>query len=280
AWTWLVRPRKVSVVTTNGAGLDAGERCSAPEFPNGRSCDMSPPSSAKMLVENLLCLPSRCSLPPRLLSEHYWFSPVCASSPAIVSVQSRSLCRGKGFSSGRPLVPKRRSGRVGSRCDPSDGQVSLVVDFTTPLLRRDAGAFIVIVTGHPYLRSLLCMLLTMPSYFVAASVVLTVRCAACSLPLGNIGLAPLTSVRSVVRRLTLLCLCQAGPNHIGSATSLVQLSGGKDVVEATDVRVSLSPQCVLLSNHRIVRDNTHYSVMPNWDDTSTSEHKANLFLSL
>ncbi|RRT33786.1 hypothetical protein B296_00026685 [Ensete ventricosum] len=30
------------------------------------------------------------------------------------------------------------------------------------------------VTGHPYLRSLLCMLLTMSSYFVAASVVLAV----------------------------------------------------------------------------------------------------------
>ncbi|RWW05132.1 hypothetical protein GW17_00031613 [Ensete ventricosum] len=46
------------------------------------------------------------------------------------------------------------------------------------------------VTGHPYLRSLLRLLLTMPSYFVAVSTVLAVRCAACFLPLGNVGLAP------------------------------------------------------------------------------------------
>ncbi|RWW52938.1 hypothetical protein BHE74_00040615, partial [Ensete ventricosum] len=45
---------------------------------------------------------------------------------------------------------------------------------------------------------LITLLLTMPSYFVAASMVLAVRCAACSLPLGNVGLAPLTSVSRVV----------------------------------------------------------------------------------
>ncbi|RWV99195.1 hypothetical protein GW17_00037915 [Ensete ventricosum] len=66
----------------------------------------------------------------------------------------------------------------------------------------------------------------MPLYFVAASVVLAVQCAACSLPLGNVGLAPLTSIRSIVRRLTLPCLCQADHNHVRSATSLVQLSEG------------------------------------------------------
>ncbi|RRT31427.1 hypothetical protein B296_00050781 [Ensete ventricosum] len=86
AWTWLVRPRKPSAVTMNGAGLDAGEGnpgsviilqkrlgvgtatvassigrgwsgpgwCSVPESPNGRSGDMGPPSSAKMLGENLV----------------------------------------------------------------------------------------------------------------------------------------------------------------------------------------------------------------------------------
>ncbi|RWW44689.1 hypothetical protein BHE74_00049529 [Ensete ventricosum] len=43
---------------------------------------------------------------------------------------------------------------------------------------------------------------------------------------GNVGLAPLTPIRSAVRRLTLSCLCQAGSNHVGSATSLGQLSGG------------------------------------------------------
>ncbi|RWV77596.1 hypothetical protein GW17_00061550 [Ensete ventricosum] len=91
AWAWLVRPRKASVVTMNGARFDAGEgnpgsviilqkrlgvgttvvassvgrgwsgfvRCSVPESPNGRSDDMGPPSSAKMLVR-IWCLPSRC----------------------------------------------------------------------------------------------------------------------------------------------------------------------------------------------------------------------------
>ncbi|RWW45861.1 hypothetical protein BHE74_00048263, partial [Ensete ventricosum] len=41
-------------------------------------------------------------------------------------------------------------------------------------LQEGAEAFIVMVTEHPYLRSLLRLLLTMPSYFVAASVVLAV----------------------------------------------------------------------------------------------------------
>ncbi|RZR74519.1 hypothetical protein BHM03_00037869 [Ensete ventricosum] len=89
AWTWLVRPRKASAVTMNDAGFDAGEGnpgsviilqkrlgvgaataassvgrgwsgsgwCSAPEFPNGRSCDMGPPSSAKdVSVKSGACL--------------------------------------------------------------------------------------------------------------------------------------------------------------------------------------------------------------------------------
>ncbi|RRT74573.1 hypothetical protein B296_00017822 [Ensete ventricosum] len=86
AWTWLVRLRKASVVTMSGAGFDAGEGnpgsviilqkrlgvgtaavassvgrgwscsvwCSVPESLNGRSGDMGPPSSAKMLGENLV----------------------------------------------------------------------------------------------------------------------------------------------------------------------------------------------------------------------------------
>ncbi|RWV83088.1 hypothetical protein GW17_00055353, partial [Ensete ventricosum] len=83
-----------------------------------------------------------------------------------------------------------QDGQVESRRDPFDGQVSLVVDFAIPPLRRGAETFIVIVIGHPYLRSLLRLLLTMSSYFV------TVRCLACLLPLGKVGLAPLTSVRS------------------------------------------------------------------------------------
>ncbi|RWV81934.1 hypothetical protein GW17_00056608 [Ensete ventricosum] len=51
----------------------------------------------------------------------------------------------------------------------------------------------------------------MPSYFIVASVVLAARRAVCFLPLGNVGLAPLTPVGSVVRRLTLPCLCQPAP---------------------------------------------------------------------
>ncbi|RWV87866.1 hypothetical protein GW17_00050097 [Ensete ventricosum] len=83
-----------------------------------------------------------------------------------------------------------QEGRVGSRRDPSDGQVSLVVDFAILPLRRGVWAFIVMVTRHSYLRSLLRLLLAMSSYFVVASVVLTVRCATCLLPLGKVGLAP------------------------------------------------------------------------------------------
>ncbi|RZR92182.1 hypothetical protein BHM03_00020442 [Ensete ventricosum] len=86
AWTWLVRPRKASVVTMNDARFDASEGnpgsviilqkrlgvdtavvassvsrgwsgsvwCFVPESPNGCSDDMGPPSSAKMLGENLM----------------------------------------------------------------------------------------------------------------------------------------------------------------------------------------------------------------------------------
>ncbi|RZS18982.1 hypothetical protein BHM03_00051321 [Ensete ventricosum] len=79
------------------------------------------------------------------------------------------------FSSGRPLVPAGRSGRVGSRRNPSDGQVSLVVDFAIPLLRRDAGAFIATVTGYPYLNHLSSLLLTIPLLLTTPFVVLATR---------------------------------------------------------------------------------------------------------
>ncbi|RWW36631.1 hypothetical protein BHE74_00058333 [Ensete ventricosum] len=92
-------------------------------------------------------------------------------------------------------------------------------------LRRGARAFIVKAMRLPYLRSSVCLLLTVPSYFVATFMVLAARCAACFLPLGNVGLAPLTLVGSAVRRPTLPCLCQASSNHVGSTTSLGQLSG-------------------------------------------------------
>ncbi|RWV97899.1 hypothetical protein GW17_00039282, partial [Ensete ventricosum] len=61
------------------------------------------------------------------------------------------------------------------------------------------GPAVVKATRRPYLRSLLRMLLTMPSYFIAASVVLAARRATCFLPLGSVGLALLTPVRSAVR---------------------------------------------------------------------------------
>ncbi|RRT34486.1 hypothetical protein B296_00057092 [Ensete ventricosum] len=79
------------------------------------------------------------------------------------------------LSSGRELASARRSGQVSSRRDPSDGQVSAMVDFAIPLLRRGAGAFIVSVVDHSYLISLLLLLLTMSSYLSTMPVVLTVR---------------------------------------------------------------------------------------------------------
>ncbi|RWW46515.1 hypothetical protein BHE74_00047556 [Ensete ventricosum] len=79
------------------------------------------------------------------------------------------------FSSGRSLVPIGRSGRVGSRRDPSDGQVSLVVDFAIPLFRRGAGAFIATVTGYSYLNLLSSLLLTISLLLTTPSVVLVAR---------------------------------------------------------------------------------------------------------
>ncbi|RRT78333.1 hypothetical protein B296_00001263 [Ensete ventricosum] len=57
-----------------------------------------------------------------------------------------------------------------------------------------SGAFIVKATRHSYLRSLLSLLLTMPSYFVVAFVVLTARHTSCFLQLGRVDLAHLTRV--------------------------------------------------------------------------------------
>ncbi|RWW32874.1 hypothetical protein GW17_00002423 [Ensete ventricosum] len=73
-----------------------------------------------------------------------------------------------------------------------------------------SGAFIVKATRRSYLRSLLSPLLTMPSYFVVASVVLAARRASCFLQLGRVDLAHLTRVRSAIRLLTPPYLCQAG----------------------------------------------------------------------
>ncbi|RWW62818.1 hypothetical protein BHE74_00030037 [Ensete ventricosum] len=146
-----------------------------------------------MIVEKLWCLPSRCGLSPCLLSKHCWFRSVCASSLAVVSVQSWSsvgwVAPGPGLG-GRLLVVELRlggrvsarvdhrflqEGRVGSRRDPSDGQVSYVVDFMIPLLRRGVGAFIAIVTGYLYLNPLSFLLLTILLHLTMSSVVLAAR---------------------------------------------------------------------------------------------------------
>ncbi|RRT33668.1 hypothetical protein B296_00037555, partial [Ensete ventricosum] len=69
----------------------------------------------------------------------------------------------------------RVGGWVSSRRDPSDGQISSVVNFAIPLLRRGAGAFIVIVTGYPYLNLLSSLLLTIQLHLTMSSVVLAAR---------------------------------------------------------------------------------------------------------
>ncbi|RWW33509.1 hypothetical protein GW17_00001763, partial [Ensete ventricosum] len=170
--------------------------------------------------------------------------PVCASSPTIVSVWSCSSVgwvepRGPAWevgcwnggarvglkysSSDWSLTPARRSGRVGSRRDPSDGQVSSVVGFLIPLLRRGARAFIVSVIGHSYLISLLPLLLTIPSFLTMSSVVLTARRA----PAGN-GCQPCPSYLCYVSRMTADPFMPVSDRlpRVGSTTSTGQLSEG------------------------------------------------------
>ncbi|RWW72218.1 hypothetical protein BHE74_00019992, partial [Ensete ventricosum] len=139
-------------------------------------------------------------------------------------------------SGGRLLAWWSRVGSVVESCKKvGSGEVLYVISPMVKLvrlsnlrspLRRGAGAFIVKATRRPYLRSSLRLLLTMSSYFVATFVVLATRRATYFPSLGNVDLAPLTPIRSAVRRLTLPCLCKAGSNHVGSTTSLDQLSGG------------------------------------------------------
>ncbi|RWW67614.1 hypothetical protein BHE74_00024934 [Ensete ventricosum] len=121
---------------------------------------------------------------------------MCASSPAVISVRSWSSVgwveprgptrevgcwngggriRRRHLRLGRAPAPARRSGRVGSRRDPSDGQVTFVVGFSIPLPRRGAGAFIVSVVGPSYLITLLPLRLTMSSYLSTMPLVLAVR---------------------------------------------------------------------------------------------------------
>ncbi|RWW54483.1 hypothetical protein BHE74_00038932 [Ensete ventricosum] len=79
------------------------------------------------------------------------------------------------FGSATGSYRKVRSGRVGSRRDPSDGQVSLVVDFAIPLLCRGARAFIATVTGYLYLNLLPSSLLTKLLHLTTLSVVRATR---------------------------------------------------------------------------------------------------------
>ncbi|RWW38809.1 hypothetical protein BHE74_00055917 [Ensete ventricosum] len=106
-------------------------------------------------------------------------------------------------SSGRALALARRSGRVSSRHDPSDGQVSSVVRFSSSCPRRGAGVYIVGVVGHPYLATLLSLWLTMSSYPSTTPVILAVRHA-------SVGKGvDLAYVRSAVRPVGVRsCLCQ------------------------------------------------------------------------
>ncbi|RRT55587.1 hypothetical protein B296_00044840 [Ensete ventricosum] len=101
------------------------------------------------------------------------------------------------WSSGQPLTPARRSGRVGSRRDPSDGQVSSVVG----------------VVDHPYLATRLPLWLTLSSYASTTPAVLAVRDTSTGEGIG------LTCVRSVVRLLGYRpYLCQVGRTTAGDST--------------------------------------------------------------
>ncbi|RRT45884.1 hypothetical protein B296_00049003 [Ensete ventricosum] len=71
----------------------------------------------------------------------------------------------KYFSSGRSLTPARRSGQVGSRRDPSDGQVSYVICFfPSPCPVKEQELIAWVLSDHPYLATWLPLWLTMSSY--------------------------------------------------------------------------------------------------------------------
>ncbi|RRT39050.1 hypothetical protein B296_00041986 [Ensete ventricosum] len=115
------------------------------------------------------------------------------------------------------------SGRVSSRHDPSDGQVSLVVDFTIPLLRRGVGAFIVRVTGSPYLSLLSSLLFIIPLYLIMSSVVLATRRA----PAGKGCRSSPSYLCQVGRMIADPSMPASGRlPRVGSATLASQSSGG------------------------------------------------------
>ncbi|RWW51403.1 hypothetical protein BHE74_00042259 [Ensete ventricosum] len=162
AWTWLVRPRKASTVTMSGAGFDAGEG-----NPESVSSSKSDWESAQL------------PWPP----------------PSVEGGQSSAWevgYRNDGAQVGRKCSS---SGRVGSRRDPSDSQVSFVIGSSIPLPRRGARAYIVGIVDHPYLVTRLPLWLTLPSYTSTTPVVLAVR----DVSTGE-GIS-LTCVRSIVSAL-------------------------------------------------------------------------------
>ncbi|RZR77224.1 hypothetical protein BHM03_00002236 [Ensete ventricosum] len=127
--------------------------------------------------------------------------PVCASSPVVISAEKRwSIVEWWELSG---LARQRGSWLVGA------------LSAANSCKKVGSGAFIVKATRRSYLRSLLSLLLTMPSYFVAASVVLAARRVSCFLQLGRVDLAHLTRVRSAVRLLTPPYLCQADSTMSG-----------------------------------------------------------------
>ncbi|RZS16360.1 hypothetical protein BHM03_00048339, partial [Ensete ventricosum] len=148
AWTWLVRPRKASAVTMNSAGLDAGE---------------GNPGSVIILQKRLGVSTAVVASSIGRGCSAGWM--VTQSSAREVGCWNGGARAGRKYSSsGQSLIPARRSGRVGFRRDPSDGQVSSVVDFAIPLPRRGARAYIVGVVDHSYLLTRLPWWLTLSSY--------------------------------------------------------------------------------------------------------------------
>ncbi|RRT69695.1 hypothetical protein B296_00033594 [Ensete ventricosum] len=87
-----VPPGEPIVGTATAASSVGRGWCSAPEFPNGRSCNMGPPSSAKILEPNLV--PAQwVQSAPVVAGGNCWFRPLCASSPVVVSGRSRCSAR-------------------------------------------------------------------------------------------------------------------------------------------------------------------------------------------
>ncbi|RZR88670.1 hypothetical protein BHM03_00016289 [Ensete ventricosum] len=179
AWTWLVRSRKASAVTMNDAGLDAGE---------------GNPGSVIILQKRLGVGTATVASSVGRGCSARWMVP--QGSAHEVSCWNGGARVGRKYSnSGRSLTPARRSGRVGSRHDPSDGPVSLVLCFPILMPRRGAGAYIVGVVDHPYLTTWLPLWPTMPSYTSTTPAVLAVRDASTGKGIS------LTCVRSIVRPL-------------------------------------------------------------------------------